>query len=239
MSEMANKVDSVHKSDRAQKSEIIRIVLIDDQNLVRQGIKSLLSLSDRVEVVAEADNGKDGLDIIQSYEPDVVLLDLRMPELDGIGMLEKLQSEAYKAPVLILTTFDDDSLVLSALRHGAKGYLLKDVSLEQLVEAIETIAAGGTLIQPALTERLIKAMSGLSDSKIDKSYNTIANIEALTEREGDVLRLMAGGYNNKEIAKMLGNSTGTIKNHVSNILSKLGVKDRTKAVLKALELGII
>ena len=217
----------------------ISVVLIDDQNLVRQGIKSLLGLTNHIQVIAEADNGKAGLDIIRQHKPDVVLLDLRMPELDGIGTLEALRQESYQPPVLILTTFDDDSLVLSALKEGAKGYLLKDVSLAQLVEAIDVLAGGGTLIQPALTERLIKGISGLSEGMIDKSYNAIEQVDKLTERESDVLRLMAGGYNNKEIATMLGNSTGTVKNHVSSILSKLGVKDRTKAVLKALELGII
>ena len=226
------------EAEGTQENEI-SVVLIDDQNLVRQGIKSLLGLSNHIQVIAEADNGKAGLEIIRQHKPDVVLLDLRMPELDGIGTLEALRQEAYQPPVLILTTFDDDSLVLSALKEGAKGYLLKDVSLAQLVEAIDVLAGGGTLIQPALTERLIKGISGLSEGTIDKSYNAIEQVDKLTERESDVLRLMAGGYNNKEIATMLGNSTGTVKNHVSNILSKLGVKDRTKAVLKALELGII
>ena len=226
------------EAEGTQEKEI-SVVLIDDQNLVRQGIKSLLGLTNHIQVIAEADNGKAGLEIIRQHKPDVVLLDLRMPELDGIGTLEALRQEAYQPPVLILTTFDDDSLVLSALKEGAKGYLLKDVSLAQLVEAIDVLAGGGTLIQPALTERLIKGISGLSEGTIDKSYNAIEQVDKLTERESDVLRLMAGGYNNKEIAAMLGNSTGTVKNHVSSILSKLGVKDRTKAVLKALELGII
>ncbi|WP_027893252.1 response regulator [Calidithermus chliarophilus] len=219
---------------------MIRVVLVDDQTLVRQGIRSLLELSDKVEVVAEAPDGQEGLRAIAQHRPDVVLLDLRMPVLDGIGTLKALSQGDFFPPTLILTTFDDDELVLDALRAGAKGYLLKDVTLAQLVEAIEILAAGGTLIQPAVTERLIRGLTQLhkGDSPT-RPYTDPYDPDKLTDRETEILRLLAGGYNNREVGSALGISEGTVKNHVSSILSKLGVRDRTRAVLKALELGLI
>jgi len=211
-----------------------RVALIDDQTLVRQGIKSLLELSPEIEVVAEASDGEEGLRIIAETHPEVVLLDLRMPRLDGIRTLEALAKTGFFPPTLILTTFDDDELVLGALRAGAKGYLLKDVSLEQLVEAIRTLRAGGTLIQPALTERVLRGLGGAKPQ-----FESFDAPDQLTERETEILRLLAGGYSNREVSGVLGISEGTVKNHVSSVLSKLGVRDRTRAVLKALELGLV
>ena len=153
-----------------------------------------------------------------------------MPKLDGLGVLRALSSEA--PPTLILTTFDDDELVLEGLRLGAKGYLLKDVSLTQLLDAVETLALGETLVQPAVTERLLRGLQ-------KTTYPSLETPETLTKRELEVTRLMAGGYSNKEIAGALGMSEGTVKNHVSSVLSKLGVRDRTRAVLRALELGYV
>lgn len=214
---------------------MIRVLLVDDQMLVRQGIRSLLELSDEVEVVHEAKDGRDALAAIEHDAPDVVLLDLRMPVLDGIGTLRALAERGQPSPpVLILTTFDDDTLVLEALQAGAKGFLLKDVSLEQLLEAIRTLHTGGTFVQPTVTARILEGLPRLGD--VPGEFPTT---EALTDRELEVLRLMSGGYSNKEIARGLDMSEGTAKNHVSSILSKLGVRDRTRAVLKALEGGIL
>jgi DNA-binding NarL/FixJ family response regulator len=213
---------------------MIRVCLIDDQTLVRQGIRSLLELSDEIEVIGEAPDGKVGLELIQSVKPDVVLLDLQMPVLNGIGVLKALKDADYFPPVLILTTFDDDALVLEGLKSGAKGYLLKDVSLEQLVDAIRDLHEGKTLIQPAVTERLLRGLQTVSSEV--KSFDKLSQ---LTERELEILRLMASGYSNKEIAKAFDVAEGTVKNHVSSVLSKLGVRDRTRAVLKGLETGII
>ena len=213
---------------------MIRVCLIDDQTLVRQGIKSLLGLVDDIIVIAEASDGQAGLECIKQHQPDVILLDLRMPVMDGIGLLKALRDESISIPVLILTTFDDDALLLEGLKAGAKGYLLKDVSLEQLTSAIRTLHEGKTLIQPAVTERILRGLQNLSQES-----DALDVPDALTERETEVLRLMAGGYSNKEIAKALDLSEGTVKNHVSSVLSKFGVRDRTRAVLKGLEFGLI
>ena len=211
-----------------------RVLIVDDQTLVRQGIHSLLELAEGIEVVGEASDGVEALTAIEDLRPEVVLLDLRMPRLDGIGVLEALRERAGAPPCLILTTFDDDAAVLEGLRAGAKGYLLKDVSLRQLTDAIEALAAGRTMITPALTERALRGLQGLQGQP-----DALMAPEPLTERETEILRLMAGGYSNKEIARALDVAEGTVKNHVSNVLAKLGVRDRTRAVLKAVDQGLL
>ena len=213
---------------------MIKVCLVDDQSLVREGIKSLLGLAEGIEVVGEASDGRAGLELIAQKLSDVVLLDLRMPVLDGIATLKELNNSEYFPPVLILTTFDDNELVLQAINLGIKGYLLKDVSLDDLVNAIKTLHNGKTLIQPARTSRLMEGLKNLAND-----INAFDKPELLSEREIEILRLVAAGYSNKEIAKALNLSEGTVKNHVSNILSKMGLRDRTRAVLKALDMGII
>ena len=212
---------------------VIRVALIDDQTLVRQGIRGLLELSDRVEVVAEADDGSEAVKLADACKPDVLLMDMRMPRMDGATAIRALSEAGIGTPVIVLTTFDDHERVLEAIKAGAKGYLLKDVSLESLIAAIESVSRGETMIQPAVTETLLR---GLATGR-EASGDGIP--EPLTNREREVVRLMAGGYSNREIAQALSKSEGTIKNHVSNVLSKLGVRDRTRAVLKAIEFGIL
>jgi DNA-binding NarL/FixJ family response regulator len=215
---------------------VIRVCVVDDQTLVRQGIRSLLSYSEEVTVVAEAGDGDEALAVIAEHRPDVVLLDLRMPRRDGIATLDALRERGDETPVLVLTTFDDDELVLRALRSGAHGYLLKDVTLDQLVGAIRTLADGGTLIQPAVTERLLRAVT--QHPRPDFLHDLPAP-EELTDRELEILRLLAAGYSNAEIAQTLHLARGTVKNHVSALLMKLGVRDRTRAVLRALDQGLL
>jgi DNA-binding NarL/FixJ family response regulator len=193
---------------------MIRVMLVDDQNLVRKGVRSLLELSEEIEVVAEATDGAEAIRMIPEVKPDVVLLDMRMPGLSGVDVLRKLNDEGTLPPTIILTTFDDDDLVLAGIRNGAKGFLLKDVSLDQLVTAIRTVAAGGSIVKPAVTGRLLKGLEGLHTE-----FSALDRPDPLTERETEILRLMAGGYSNKEIANSLGVAEGTVKNHVSNILS--------------------
>lgn len=213
---------------------MIRVAIADDQTLVREGIRSLLALSEDVTVVGDAADGDAALALLDEVDVDVLLLDLRMPRRDGISTLEALRERDAAPPVLVLTTFDDDDLVLRAVRAGAHGYLLKDVSLEQLVRAIHTLAEGGMLVQPTLTDRLMTAIAGRAPTT-----DGVASIEALSTREQDVLRLVAAGYSNTEIASALHLAAGTVKNHVSAVLTKLGVRDRTRAVLKALDLGLL
>lgn len=213
---------------------LIEVCLVDDQTLVRQGIRSLLELSDSIRVVGEAADGEQAIDTIPRLKPDVVLLDMRMPGMSGLDVLNALAAKDQLPPTIILTTFDDDQLVLAGLKAGARGYLLKDVSLDQLVNAVKTVAGGGSLVAPMVTQRLL---SGLE--RMHNEFVSLDRPDPLTERETEILRLMAGGYSNKEIANSLGVAEGTVKNHVSNILSKLGVRDRTRAVLKAFELGIV
>ncbi|MTV24547.1 response regulator transcription factor [Nitriliruptoraceae bacterium ZYF776] len=213
-----------------------RVAIVDDQTLVRAGLRSLLELSDRVEVIGEAGDGDEALALVAADPPDVLLLDLRMPRRDGIATLEELRARGSTVPVLVLTTFDDDELVLRALRSGAKGYLLKDVTLDQLVDAIDVLAQGGTLVQPALTDRLVRSLSALPDPEDESA---LPPAQPLTTRETEVLRLLASGYANREIADALHLAEGTVKNHVSNVLLKLGVRDRTRAVLRALHLGLL
>jgi DNA-binding NarL/FixJ family response regulator len=213
---------------------MISVLLVDDQTLVRQGIRSLLELSEDIRVIAEAVDGSQAVEMIPLKKPDVVLLDLRMPGMSGIDVLNHLAQANQLPPTIILTTFDDDQLVLAGLKAGARGYLLKDVSLDQLVDAVKAVAAGGSLVAPVVTQRLL---SGLE--RMHNEFVSLDRPDPLTERETEILRLMAGGYSNKEIANSLGVAEGTVKNHVSNILSKLGVRDRTRAVLKAFELGIV
>ncbi|MGV8941213.1 MAG: response regulator [Lysobacter sp.] len=212
----------------------MRVLLVDDQTLVRQGVRSLLSLAEGIEVVAEASDGKQAVEMIPQIRPDVVLMDMRMPVMSGLEALQALAVIGELPPTIILTTFDDDQMVLAGIKAGAKGYMLKDVSLDQLVGAIQTVANGGSLVQPAMSQRLL---SGLEHMR--NEFVSLDRPDPLTDRETEILRLMAGGFSNKEIANSLGVAEGTIKNHVSNILSKLGVRDRTRAVLKAFELQLV
>lgn len=214
----------------------LRVCVVEDETLVRHGIRKLLELGGRVEVVAEARDGEEALVRIEKSRPDVVLLDVRLPKLDGIGVLRKLRQNGASPPCLVLTTFDDREVTLAAIREGARGFLRKDVSLDQLIEAIETIAAGGTYLQPAVTESLLRGLDGARNALPRPG---LALVEPLTHREAEVLGLMAAAYTNREIAKALGMAEGTVKIHVSNILSKLGARDRTQAVLSALELGLL
>ena len=213
---------------------MIRVVLVDDQTLVRQGIRSLLELAGDIEIAAEAHDGNDAVAVIRREHPDVVLLDVRMPGKSGVDVLRELQSAGDLPPTILLTTFDDDEVLLDGVKAGARGYLLKDVSLEQLTGAIRTVAGGGTIIRPVITERVLRGLE-----HVRRDFDALNPPDPLTKREVEILRLMAGGYSNREIADALGSAEGTVKNHASSILSKLGVRDRTRAVLKALELGYI
>ncbi|HYQ02243.1 MAG TPA: response regulator transcription factor [Polyangiaceae bacterium] len=213
---------------------MIRVALADDQTLVRQGIKGLLDLTKDIRVVAEACDGDEGLRILTTIAVDVALLDVRMPHKTGIEVLAALAGLESPPPCILLTTFDDDAVALEAIKLGARGFLLKDVSLEQLAEAVRTVASGGTLINPAVTERVVRGLARLGTS-VPASPVAVA----LTKRELEVLRLIAAGHSNKQISVAFGTAEATVKNQASSILNKLGVRDRTRAVLRAIELGVL
>jgi DNA-binding NarL/FixJ family response regulator len=213
---------------------MIKVVVVDDHTLMRSGIRGLLELTEDIRVIAEAGDGEEALVKISETKPDVVLLDVRLPKLSGLQVLEMLNQQGKLPPTLLLTTFDDDEVLLKGIRAGAKGFLLKDVSLERLVTAIRQILAGESHFRPALTERTLAGIKILP-----REFDSLDRPCPLTRRELEVLALMAGGYNNLEIAAALGTSEGTVKNHVSNILSKLGVRDRVQAVFKGIEMGVL
>lgn len=213
---------------------MIRVALVDDQTLVRKGIRGLLETTEDIRVVAEASDGEEAVSVISQAAPDLVLLDVRMPKRNGVELLKDPRLAGRFPPTILLTTFDDDSVLLEGVRAGARGFLLKDVSLERLADSIRAVARGESLVLPAVTERVLKGLE-----HIRRDFDSLELPDPLTRRETEVLRLMAGGYSNREIAGALSTSEGTIKNHCSSILSKLGVRDRTRAVLRALELGCI
>jgi DNA-binding NarL/FixJ family response regulator len=213
---------------------VIRVFIADDQLLVRQGIRTLLEMDGGISIVGEAGDGSEAIARVPAAPVDVLLLDIRMPQKSGLDVLRELSAAGKLPPTLILTTFDDSDVVLDGIRAGARGFMLKDVSYHQLIAAIRAVAGGATVFQPAVTERLVR----IADRhRVHVEAHT--PIERLTGREVEVVRLMAGGYSNKEIAHALGTAEGTIKNHVSSILAKFGVRDRTRAVLKALEAGLL
>jgi DNA-binding NarL/FixJ family response regulator len=209
----------------------IRIAIADDQALMRSGLRGLLELAPDMTVVGEAADGESAIRLFRDTRPDVALLDVRMPRGDGIAVLAAL---APPPPTILLTTFDDDRAMLDGIRAGARAFLLKDTSLERLLEAVRRVAAGETIMRPSVTEHVLRGIERLAPE-----FDRIDRPEPLTRREREVLRLIAGGMANREIAEALHTSEGTVKNHTSNLLSKLGVRDRTRAVLRALQLGLI
>jgi DNA-binding NarL/FixJ family response regulator len=216
---------------------MISVLLVDDQTLVRSGIRGLLELSVDIRVVAEAVDAASAMQALQQRAYDIMLLDNRMPGETGVELLERMRTQCIAVPAIVLTTFDDDESLLRSLRAGAKGYLLKDISFERLCEAIRQVATGGTMFRPALSERVERS---LANERVDHTETRpLEGLEHLTPREIEILALMAGGLSNREIADSLGTSEGTIKNHVSNVLAKLGVRDRVRAVLKAIDRGYL
>jgi DNA-binding NarL/FixJ family response regulator len=213
----------------------IRVLLADDQNLFREGLHTLLSLHPGLEVVGQASNGAEALDLAASLRPDVVLMDVQMPVLDGVAATRRLHASQPECRVILLTTFDDDEYVFEGLRSGAVGYLLKDAPSARLVEAIRAAASGETFLQPSVAARVVAEFARLSSP----APAPHALPEPLSERELDVLRLLASGHSNREIAAQLFLAEGTVKNHVTNILSKMAVRDRMQAGIRARELRLI
>jgi len=216
----------------------IRVLLVDDQALIRAGFRMILDAEEDLEVVGESANGAQALDSVKRLKPHVVLMDIRMPEMDGIEATRRIVEESGSEDpvrVLMLTTFELDEYVYDALRAGASGFLLKDVPAEQLVDGIRLVASGEALLAPSVTKRLISEFSRFAPA----DRETPAAIEELTPREVEVLKLIARGLSNAEIAEELVVSSTTVKTHVARILLKLDLRDRVQAVVKAYEIGLV
>jgi len=216
----------------------LKILLVEDQQLVREGLKGLLALSEELRLVGEAADGAAALEQIAALPPeelpDIVLSDMRMPRLDGLGLLRALAARALSIPVVLLTTFDDAPAFDEAVRAGAKGFLLKAISPDTLLQALRDVAAGGTALRPGMTDRIEREAP-----RVERGFEATPRPDPLSPKELQVLRLVASGRSNTEIAALLGNSEGVIKNHCSAVFSKMGVRDRTQAVLRAIDLGWI
>jgi DNA-binding NarL/FixJ family response regulator len=208
-------------------SIVIKLLLVDDQNLIRQGLKALLELEPDLQVVGEAENGEVAIECVKTLAPNVILMDIRMPVMDGVTATREICRQFPDVNILVLTTFDDDTYVAAAIKYGAKGYLLKDTPSEEIAAAIRAVDRGYTHLAPGM---LAKAMSGQSD----KSAAALPpEVNDLTPRELEVLKLIAKGANNREIAQVLYISEGTVKNHVTNLLNRLNLRDRTQAAIFA------
>ncbi|MBI4337604.1 MAG: response regulator transcription factor [Chloroflexi bacterium] len=208
----------------------IRVLIVDDHPMVREGLAAILASQNDV-AVAEAKNGLEAIEKAQELRPDVILMDLRMPGLNGVDAIRRIKSTDQRAKFIVLTAYENDQDIFQAIEAGAEGYLLKTVSQEELLRAVHAVAAGGSLIDPAVTQKVLERLVQLARSTGGQS--------PLSERELEVLRLIATGATNKEIAVALSITEGTVRTHVGNIFQKLDVKDRTEAVTKALQAGII
>ena len=211
---------------------MIRVAIVEDQTLVREGLERLLQITTDICVVARAENGARALDMLKEFDIDVILLDLRMPEMGGLDFLRHLEGKP-KPPVVILTTFDEDNEVLEGIRLGAKGFLMKDVTFATLTETIRKVSQGKTLLQPSVTHSAEKRLHQRVAATLENA------LQRLTERESQVLRLIFAGFSNGEIGYALHVSEGTIKNHVSSVLLKLSARDRIHAVLRGIEEGYL
>jgi len=214
----------------------ITILLVDDQPLFREGLRTLLSVQPDLKVVGEAGDGEEAIKLCRTLKPAVVLMDLQMPMLDGVEATRRLHHEQPDSRVIVLTTFDDDEMVFDGLRAGALGYLLKDAPSEKLAEAIRAAARGESFLQPSIAAKVVAEFARLTTKRSPPAQ---ALIEPLSDREQEILALIATGATNREIGNQLFLAEGTVKNHVTNVLGKLGVRDRTQAALKAREMGLI
>ena len=214
---------------------MIRVLLADDQALVRSGFQMILSAQPEIEVVGEAESGRQAIDLANRLAPDVILMDVRMPNIDGLEATRRLVELGTTARIVILTTFDLDEYVYAAIRAGASGFLLKDVRPQQLVEAIEVVAAGDALLAPSVTQRLLARFA----EALTRPEERASELSLLTERELEVLKLVAAGLSNAELAERLFLSETTVKTHVSSVLRKLSLRDRVQAVVLAYEAGLV
>ncbi len=214
--------------------EPIKVLIVDDHTVVRDGLATMLGRQRDMAVVGEASNGLEAVERARELHPEVILMDLRMPELDGVEAMRRIAAEDPQVRFIVLTTFDSDEYIFDAIEAGAKGYLLKDASRDELFQAVRAVHRGESLIQPGVAARVLDRFAQLS-----RQASSASGVDVLSGREVEVLRLMAGGAANKEIGASLYISESTVKTHVANIFQKLDVKDRTQAVTQAMQRGII
>ena len=215
----------------------IRILLVDDQQLMLEGIRTLLEMESDMEVVAEVEDGETAVTAYQTHQPDVVLMDIRMPGMDGVEATRRICTRWPSARVIILTTFDEDAYVFEGIRAGAVGYLLKAIKSAELAQAIRTVVSGGSIMEPSVARKVMKEFS--SHVAYSQGLDSSGLTERLSEREQAILQLLAAGLSNREIAARLSLAHGTVKNYITTIFQKLGVRDRTQAALRARELGLL
>lgn len=217
-------------------SSLIRVLIVDDQRLMRDGLRILIELETDLDVAGEAADGLEAVSAYRDLDPDIVLMDIQMPNLNGVEATRRIKADWPEANILILTTFDDDEYIFEGLRAGASGYLLKDVSGKELASAIRAVAEGGTLIAPSVARKVVSEFARLKPASPETAESLP---EPLSEREIEILKVLAQGHTNKEIADHLHLAEGTVKNYVTSILQKIGARDRTQAALRARELGLL
>ncbi len=224
------------------RDAVVRVLVVDDQQLMREGIASLLRIQDGIEIIGTAANGQEALERAVSMQPDVILMDVRMPVMDGVVATEQVRRQLPDCKILMLTTFDDEEYVIEALRVGASGYLLKDIPAHDLAQAVQAVHRGIYQLDPAVMSRIMASLTGLKHAEspvpVPPAPGSLKHA-GLTDREIEVLRLIAQGATNREIAETLVISEGTVKNHISNILSRLGLRDRTQAAIYAREHALL
>jgi DNA-binding NarL/FixJ family response regulator len=223
-------------TDRKDRTAFVKVLLVDDQQLMREGLRTILELEEGISIVGEAADGEAAVAAVERLHPDVILMDIRMPRMDGVEATRRIRAADPDARILVLTTFDEDELVFEAVRAGARGYLLKDVSGADLAAAVRSVASGGAALQPAVARKVMEAFARLAQPAPSADAHLV---EPLTVRERAVLGLLARGLSNKEIADRLYLAEGTVKNHVSTILQKTGARDRTQAALTARKMGLL
>jgi DNA-binding NarL/FixJ family response regulator len=214
---------------------MIRVGIVDDQEILRQGMKIILSMQKDMEVVGEGSNGMEGYRLCEAHAVDVLLMDIKMPVMDGVEATRRIRRDFPRTRIIILTTFDEDEFIFEGLKHGASGYLLKDASPEKIVEAIRNVYGGGAQIQPEVAAKVVERLRNMNESEQSKD----PRVENLTERERDIVQLVGEGKNNREIADELFITEGTVKNHISNILVKLELRDRTQLAIFAVKNRLI
>jgi DNA-binding NarL/FixJ family response regulator len=220
-----------------EETKPIRVLIADDHPVVREGFSAIVDVEDDIQVVAQAADGREAVRLARELQPDVVLMDLVMPNLDGVAAIEMIREELPQTHILILTTYADDEHILAGIQAGARGYLLKDALPDELVQAIRVVAEGGSLLQPAVASRVWDRLGAMMAGEDQAEAGAQAPL--LTEREEQILALLAGGARNRDIAEKLFISERTVKVHVSNLMGKLNARTRTEAVARAMQLGLL